>query len=70
MIDKPVTLTPAYGVDYKSAKEAIAAFKDGKDWVINSLYYPQTYCSNADFVPGVSVTLRYGKLRKVTVVKA
>lgn len=70
MINKSVTLTPAYGADYKSAKAAIAAFKEGKDWVLNSPFYPQTYCSIKDFVPGTSVVLRYGNMRKVTTVKA
>ena len=50
-------LTPAYGRDYKSAKEVKAAFDSGKDFVGD--------CNNADFKPGDTVNLRYKKDRSV-----
>lgn len=59
-------LTPAYGRDYKSAKEAKEAFLAGKDFVVN----PQgCYCSIRDLAPGQSVNIRYKNLRQVMVLK-
>ena len=33
-----MTLTPAYGRDYKSKKEVIAAWEDGKDFVVADVF--------------------------------
>ncbi len=60
-----ITLTPAYGRDYKSAKEAVADYDDGKDFIINAVGLPakpinKSQCESAGF----KVTLRYGNLRK------
>ena len=56
-------LIPAYGRDYTNAEDAKAAFLSGEDW--------QTalgqYCSKRDF-PGLLVTLRYSRQRKVMTV--
>jgi len=61
-------LTPAYGRDYKSAKEVIADFDDGKDFVGDySLQFQ--YVSKRDLAPGSSVQLRYNKLRNFAVTK-
>jgi hypothetical protein len=57
-------LSPAYGRDYKSAKEVEADFLAGKDFATAS----GQYCSFRDF-PGQSVEIRYAKQRKVTVVQ-
>ena len=35
-----VTLTPAYGRDYKSKKSMLADFKANKDFIINDLHGP------------------------------
>ena len=59
------TLTPAYGRDYTSGKDAIASFESGKDFNLASLFHGSGYVSRTDFQPGDRVTLRYGKLRKV-----
>lgn len=32
-----VTLTPAYGRDYKTKKEFMADFEAGKDFIINTI---------------------------------
>lgn len=62
-----VTLTPAYGRDYKSQKEILADFTAGKDFVYNDATsrYDGKMCSIRDFNKGVTVMLRYNKLRKV-----
>lgn len=61
-----LTLAPAYGRDYQSAREAKQSFLSGKDWIDARC---GSYCSVSDFEAGVTVNLRYGKLRKVAVVK-
>ena len=59
------TLTPAYGRDYKSKKEVLKDFLDGKDFIYNDPFR-QCYCSIRDFKPGDVVNLRYHKLTRVT----
>ena len=51
------TLTPAYGRNYKTAKDAIKDFVDGKDW---KYVITGQYCSIRDFEKGANVILRYG----------
>lgn len=63
------TVAPAYGRDYKSAKEAKAAFLEGVDFIIKTWGYPDKPCSIRDFAPGASVSIRYKKLTAQTVVK-
>ena len=61
-----LTLTPAYGRDYKNKKEVLADYKNGKDFI----YAPTgQYCSNRDFLPHQTVMLRYDKLKKITQAK-
>lgn len=59
------TLTPAYGRDYTSGKDAIASFESGKDFSLASVFHGSGYVSIRDFVAGDRVSIRYGKLRKV-----
>jgi hypothetical protein len=59
------TLTPAYGRDYTSGKDAIASFESGKDFSLASVFHGSGYVSCRDFVAGDRVSIRYGKLRKV-----
>jgi len=59
------TLTPAYGRDYNSGKDAIASFESGKDFSLASIFHGSGYVSVRDFVAGDRVSIRYGKLRKV-----
>jgi hypothetical protein len=65
-----MTLTPAYGRDYKSAKAAKADYAENKDFVVNQFGHPHDgrYANRAD-LDGQSVTLRFGNLRKVCVTK-
>ena len=62
------TLTPAYGRDYKSAKEVKADFVAGKDFVLNT-FQGSTYCSIVDCLPGATLVFRFGGNRKVTSIK-
>ena len=65
-----MTLTPAYGRDYKSAKAAKADFDAGKDFVLNDISSPwDGRPINKHDLAGKTVTLRYDRLRKVAVVK-
>lgn len=62
---------PAYGRDYKSAKDAKADFLNGKDFENLSRLQTGggTYCSIRDFAPGTSVILRYKRNTMTTTVK-
>lgn len=60
-----VTLTPAYGRDYKSAKAALADFDAGKDFYINAFNIPTQYINKEQcIIEGYTVTLRYNNLTK------
>jgi len=63
-----VTLTPAYGRDYKTVRAIIADYVAGKDFILNDITHRRngSYCSCEDF-KGRVVTLRYNKLRCATV---
>lgn len=56
-----MTLTPAYGRDYKSKAEVIAAFQSGKDFEANS-FDVAGKCSIRDFPAGTKLTLRYKRM--------
>jgi len=62
----PLVLSPAYGRDYKSAKEVKAALFSGKDFRIESIG-PNAgrYCSLRDFPVGQVLNVRYSGLRQV-----
>jgi len=64
-----VTLVPAYGRDYKSAKECKADFIGGRDFQIRDFQYGDCYTSVRDFAAGVRVNIRYKNLTQVCVVK-
>ena len=61
-----IVLSPAYGRDYKSAKEVKAALLSGKDFRIESIG-PNAgrYCSLRDFPVGQVLNVRYRGLRQV-----
>lgn len=59
------TLTPAYGRDYRNARDARTDFEAGKDFVLNT-FNGSGYVGRADFADGARIVLRYGQLRKVT----
>lgn len=68
-----MTLTPAYGKDYKNKREVLEAFDADKDFVINDIMSPDNgrYCNKRDLVTqGIkTVNIRYKKLTQVAVVK-
>jgi hypothetical protein len=63
-----VTLTPAYGRDYKSKKAALADIEAGKDFILNSGLV-ETPCSPLTDCAGQTVKVRYNRLRSVFVFK-
>lgn len=64
-----MTLTPAYGRDYKSKKAVEADFRAGKDFVGNAYDGSSGYMSISDFTKGESVTIRYKRNRSVCIIK-
>ena len=65
------TLTPAYGKDYKSARDAVAAYKNGVDWRFNLPGDPNDgkYCSIRD-LGNQEVYLRYDRMQTVVRIQA
>jgi hypothetical protein len=64
------TLTPAYGRDYKSAKEVKAAWDAGKDFVIADISHPDNgRYVNKPQVPGQRFNVRYKRLTAITQVQ-
>jgi hypothetical protein len=59
-----MTLTPAYGRDYKSKKEVLADLESGKDFFAND-YNKEGYINLAQMKSGQSVQIRYQRLTKV-----
>lgn len=71
MSDQTITqkyrvITPAYGRDYKSAKEVKQAFLDGKDFLLQPENLP---CGISDFAKGVTVNIRFKRMANVTNLK-
>jgi hypothetical protein len=66
-----MTLTPAYGRDYKSKSEVEAAWDGGKDFQIASVGpYMGAYVSKRELAGKErEVSIRYAKLSKVVVLK-
>lgn len=68
---KYLTLTPAYGRDYKSKKEAIADFDANKDFVLQT-FDGSGYINKSQILaefPGATVNIRYKRLTQIAVVK-
>lgn len=65
-------LTPAYGRIYKSASEAIDAYKSGKDWIFHNPAHRDNgrYCSCRDFDEDAKLELRYGPQNQQAVIAA
>lgn len=59
---------PAYGRDYKSAKDVKADWEAGKDFLIQDVR-EHGYINKADKPANVTLNIRYAKLRKVVVIK-
>jgi len=67
-----LTLTPAYGRDYKNKREVVQAFSEGKDFIIATPFHPDSgrYCNNQDFKgSNYSIVIRYKKLTQLAVIK-
>lgn len=68
-----MTLTPAYGRDYKTKKDAETAFNEGADFVIADIMHPYSgsYCNKEDLVGAGerTVKIRFKNLTEVTVIK-
>jgi hypothetical protein len=68
-----ITLSPAYGRDYKSKKAVELDFNMGKDFIIETFGHP--YCGKPCSITdlhgeGITyVNIRYDRLRKVAVFK-
>jgi len=68
-----MTLSPAYGRDYKSLKAVKADFDADKDFIIEDIV--SQWCGKPANKTALkqagerSVQIRYGQLRKVTVLK-
>lgn len=68
-----MTIIPAYGRDYKSAKAVRADWAAGKDFKICDMFDPDDgrYINNADAErTGGRIMIRFDKLRKITEVKS
>jgi hypothetical protein len=63
------TVTPAYGRDYKSKKAALADWNAGKDFIINDIsnrWDGKPVNKQGAEEAGLSIMIRYDKLRKIT----
>jgi len=63
-----MTVTPAYGRDYKSAIDAKAAWNSGKDFIIQDITsrWDGSYINKQDADGnGVKVMIRYNSLRNI-----
>lgn len=67
-----LTVVPAYGRDYKSAKAVREDYAAGKDFRINDMSSPYdgAYVNSGDHPAGVTLSVRYAKLTKVVNIPA
>jgi len=65
-----ITLIPAYGRDYKSVKAIKEDWNAGKDFLIAQYGHPYDgKAANKSDMKGVVVSIRYSKMRKVTIIQ-
>jgi hypothetical protein len=65
-----ITLTPAYGRDYKNIKAILDDWDSGKDFLIAQFGHPYDgKPANKSDLTEHSVSVRYSKLRKVTLIQ-
>jgi hypothetical protein len=66
-----VTLTPAYGRDYKSKAAVLEDWFGGKDFQIATMMHPDCgrYTSCRDWPEEQELNIRYARLRKVLVTR-
>jgi len=66
-----MTLTPAYGRDYKNKRDVLTDYNAGKDFVIQHIMSPfgGKYANKQDLAThGEPVKIRYGSLMKLIVI--
>ena len=67
-----MTVSPAYGRDFKSQKEVKAAWAEGKDFIIQDYMHPNcgAYINKQDAdSDNISVMVRYSKMTKIVKVQ-
>lgn len=67
-----LTLTPAYGRDYKTAKAVRADWEKGKDFIISNFFHKDDgrYANKEDMArAGETAMIRYSNLTKTVVIK-
>lgn len=66
-----LTLTPAYGRDYKNAKAVQEDWDAGKDFIICNAFSPDDgrYISKKDATPGMVLNIRYKRLMNIKQIK-
>lgn len=66
-----IGVAPAYGRDYKSAKEVKAAWEEGKDFVITDMMHPRSgsYVNKDDAPKGSTINVRYKRQTAVCPIK-
>lgn len=68
-----LTLVPAYGRDYKTPEEAKAAWRAGKDFIIQSVMSPYLgkYASIHEVLhfPGQEIRIRYAQRSEILILK-
>ena len=60
-----ITVSGAYGREYKKGSEALADFLAGKDFIIRSVTYHGAYCSVRDFAETDIIEIRFNNDRSV-----
>jgi hypothetical protein len=60
-----MTLTPAYGRDYKTQASVLADFNANKDFILRHLLERDRPINKEQIPPGTRIQLRYSKLTKV-----
>jgi len=63
-----LSCVPAYGRDYKSGKEVLLDWNDGKDFLIKDMFL-HGYINKSDAPKGATLNIRYKKLMKICVIK-
>lgn len=64
-----MTLSPAYGRDYKTKAEVLVAYHENMDFILHSFDAPSTYINKEQVPAGTVCNIRYAAMRKICVVK-
>lgn len=67
---KYLSAVPAYGRDYKSAKDVKADWQAGKDFLIQDLFESGYVNKNGPFPGPTTMNIRYKRLTQVCVIVA